>query len=86
MVQAHAVGDRDENLERRVAGAGAHPGERRVDPGCAVFQRGNRVRNPEGQVVMGVDSGLGFRLQDVVERLETVGNVAHQQAPPESVT
>ena len=28
---------------------------------------------------MGVDSGLGFRLQDVVERLETVGNVAHQQ-------
>ena len=61
MVEAHAVGDGDEHLQRRVAGAGAHAGERAVDAGRAVLQGNHVVRDAEPEIVVRVHAELGLR-------------------------
>ena len=79
VVEPHPVRHGDEDLKRCVARPRAHACERRIDPCTAVFKRDDGIRNAEGQIVMGVNACFGFRFQHIVERLEPVGDVLHQQ-------
>ena len=79
MVESHAVGDGDEHLTGRVAGTGAHAGQRGVDSRCAVFQRLERIGDAEGEVVVGMHAGLGFGPEHVVECLEALLDAVDQQ-------
>ena len=79
VVDPRPVGDGDEDFERRVAGARAHPGQRSVDPGDPVVERNHGVGDPEAQIVMGVDAELGLGLEPVAEGGEPVGDLAHEQ-------
>src|SRR3546814_8079269 len=59
---AHAVGDRNEHFHRRVAGAGTHAAACAVDAARAGGDRGDRVGDAHRQIVMTVETDLGFGL------------------------
>ncbi|MNM69773.1 hypothetical protein D3C81_813860 [compost metagenome] len=77
MVPAQALGGGDEHFQRRVAGAGAHAGQRGVDAVAALFHRGDRVGHAEAEVVVGVHAGLGRRIEHRLEGAHAVTDVLH---------
>ncbi len=78
-MRPHPVGDRDEDFKRRIAGARAHAGKRTVDARCAVFD-GDEVKcDAEPQIVMRMHAGLGCWIENIVHRLEPVGDAVEEQ-------
>ncbi len=77
MFPAVEIGGGDENLERRVACAGPHARQRRVDASRAVLHGNDRIRDAQRQVVMGMNAAFGFRLQDAIIGLKARGYVLH---------
>src|SRR5690554_576272 len=77
MVPAQFVEGSNTHFQRRVAGPGTHAGEAGVDAVTAFFHRHDGVGHTQGQVVVGVDAGLGLRFQHVFEGAEPVPDVVH---------
>jgi hypothetical protein len=67
----------DEHLKRRVARAGAHPGQRGVHSGGAVFDRDDGVGHPQRQVVVGVHTDLRCRIQGLAQCIDAFADVSH---------
>ena len=59
----HAVEHGDQHLDRRVAGARAHAGERGVDAHRAGFDAGDGVGDAQRQIVVGMDADFRLGLQ-----------------------
>ena len=81
------VGDRDERLDRTVAGARTVAGERRIHPGHALLDGDDGVGDGQRQVLVGVDAELRGRVKDVAvgaERGRATPSIVSR--PPESVT
>ena len=83
MSSATAMND----LERRVAGAGAHAGERRVDAGRALLDGDERVGHAERQVLVGVDADSVSGFEHLAIGPDAFAARRPSSArPPESVT
>src|SRR5690554_1138853 len=65
------------HFQRRVAGTGTLPCQRGINTVTAFFHSNHGVGNTEGQVVVGVDTGLGIRVQHVFNGAEPVADVVH---------
>src|SRR5690554_4070694 len=77
VVPAHFVEGGNAHFQRGVARTGTHAGEAGVDAITTLLHRHNGVGHTQGQVVVGVDAGFGFRFQNVFKRPEAVADVVH---------
>ncbi len=77
MLPAHLVEGGDAHFQRRVARTGAHAGQGGINTVTAFFYRHDGVGHTEGQVVVGVDAGFGFRLEHIFQGPEAVADVVH---------
>ena len=79
MPPALALGGGDEHLQGGIAGAGAHAGQGGIHPAGAGLHRHYGVGDAQGQVVVGVDSPFGLRLQRLVVGFEAFAVAVHVQ-------
>ena len=79
MFPAQTVEHGDEHFQRGIAGACAHTGERGIHPVRAVFDRDDGVGHTQRQVVMAMNTDLGFWLQRVAHELGFFSHFMHQQ-------
>jgi hypothetical protein len=74
-------GGGDERLEGAVARPGAVAGQRGVDPGDPLLDRGQRVGDRQREVLVGVDADLGAGIEDVAVGADALAHPAHPQVP-----
>ena len=77
MVPALAVDRGDEDLQGRIAGTGAHAGERGIDADGAFLRRDDRIGDAEREIVMGVHAALGFGAQHAIIGAQPVTHAIH---------
>src|SRR5690554_4105568 len=77
VVPAHFVEGGNAHFQWGVAGTGTHAGEAGVDAVTAFFHCDDGVGHAQRQVVVGMDTGFGFRLENVFQGAEAVPDVVH---------
>src|SRR3546814_6892472 len=77
---AHALADRCEELERRVAGACTKSSRRSVDPISARRNRRDRVRHAHAEIVMTMKTDFGFRLQGCAQCRDARGDLVRKRS------
>ena len=77
VVPALRLGSGDEDLQRRIAGARAHAGQRGVNPDRPALHRDDAVGDAERQVVVGMDPTLRPGFQHAIIGGQTRGVLIH---------
>ena len=79
MVEAHAFGDGNEDLQRSVSGSGAHAGESAVHPRGALLHGGQRIGHGQREIVVRMHPHFRGLVQHVREGLEPGFDFVPQQ-------
>ena len=74
-----ALQNGDQRLDRRVAGAGTHAAQRRVDAGGALVQGDKAVGHRNRQVFMRVDADFRRRIECIAIGPDPLGDARHRQ-------